>query len=269
MDTPAPSGELRIEYQPLSGITPAVENPKLHHLGEIHLSMDRFGFTAPILVNETTGRLVAGHGRVDTLKQRQASGAPPPANIRESNGEWFVPVIRGLSFESDSDARAYVLADNRLTELGGWDDVGLAEILKGLAEEDGGLIGTGFDGDDLDEILQRINQGGGGSDGAASALSAEQARATLAERFLVPPFSVLDARQGYWQERKRAWLALGIESELGRGSGTWVESEQTGSPADPQANYSKKASPGGSPRPAMKLNQNGKTDRGDGKGRKI
>ena len=45
----------------------------------------------------------------------------------------------------------------------------------------------------------------------------EQARQTLAERFVVPPFSVLDARQGYWQERKRAWLALGIQSELGRG----------------------------------------------------
>jgi DNA modification methylase len=39
---------------------------------------------------------------------------------------------------------------------------------------------------------------------------------TLAEKFLVPPFSVLDARQGYWQERKRAWLSLGIKSEEGR-----------------------------------------------------
>jgi len=45
----------------------------------------------------------------------------------------------------------------------------------------------------------------------------------LAERFGVPPFSVLDARQGYWQTRKRTWLALGIQSELGRGEG---ESEQ-------------------------------------------
>jgi hypothetical protein len=35
----------------------------------------------------------------------------------------------------------------------------------------------------------------------------------------VPPFSVLDARQGYWQERKRAWLSLGIQSEVGRGGG--------------------------------------------------
>lgn len=40
---------------------------------------------------------------------------------------------------------------------------------------------------------------------------------TLADRFLVPPFSVLDTRQGYWQERKRQWLALGIQSEVGRG----------------------------------------------------
>jgi DNA modification methylase len=39
---------------------------------------------------------------------------------------------------------------------------------------------------------------------------------TLEDRFLVPPFSVLDTRAGYWQTRKRAWLALGIQGELGR-----------------------------------------------------
>lgn len=39
----------------------------------------------------------------------------------------------------------------------------------------------------------------------------------LRQRFLVPPFSVLDARQGEWQERKRLWISLGIKSELGRG----------------------------------------------------
>ena len=39
----------------------------------------------------------------------------------------------------------------------------------------------------------------------------------LARDFGVPPFSVLNAREGDWQNRKRAWLALGIESELGRG----------------------------------------------------
>jgi len=35
----------------------------------------------------------------------------------------------------------------------------------------------------------------------------------LAERFVVPPFSILDTRQGYWQERKKAWLRLGIQGE--------------------------------------------------------
>jgi hypothetical protein len=34
-----------------------------------------------------------------------------------------------------------------------------------------------------------------------------------------PPFSVLNAREGWWQDRKRAWLSLGIRSELGRGGG--------------------------------------------------
>lgn len=40
---------------------------------------------------------------------------------------------------------------------------------------------------------------------------------SLTDKFIVPPFSVLDTRQGYWQDRKAQWLALGIESELGRG----------------------------------------------------
>jgi hypothetical protein len=44
------------------------------------------------------------------------------------------------------------------------------------------------------------------------------AAATLAERFMLPPFSVFNAREGWWQDRKRAWLALGIQSELGRGA---------------------------------------------------
>lgn len=42
---------------------------------------------------------------------------------------------------------------------------------------------------------------------------------TLGDKFLIPPFTVLNAREGWWQERKRAWLAIGIQSELGRGGG--------------------------------------------------
>lgn len=57
------------------------------------------------------------------------------------------------------------------------------------------------------------------------------ASGSLADRFGVPPFSVLDARQGYWQARKAAWLALGVEGELGRGETlTYSGSEYVTSP---------------------------------------
>jgi len=39
---------------------------------------------------------------------------------------------------------------------------------------------------------------------------------SLSDRYMVPPFSVLDARQGWWQTRKRQWIGIGIQSELGR-----------------------------------------------------
>lgn len=52
--------------------------------------------------------------------------------------------------------------------------------------------------------------------GQAKLFEIEQVSLTLADRFLVPPFSVLDARAGYWKARKQSWLDLGIKSELGR-----------------------------------------------------
>jgi hypothetical protein len=48
----------------------------------------------------------------------------------------------------------------------------------------------------------------------------------LAERFEFPPFSVLNAREGGWQERKRAWLSFGIQSELGRDGGATYSAKQ-------------------------------------------
>lgn len=71
--------------------------------------------------------------------------------------------------------------------------------------------------DDTDYLDLQINKlcGEIAADIETSIISAEDARKTLAERFIVPPFSTLDTRQGYWQERKTAWIGLGIRSELG------------------------------------------------------
>jgi len=82
----------------------------------------------------------------------------------------------------------------------------------------------------------------------------QQKNGVLGEKFEFPPFTVLNARDGLWQERKRAWLSLGIRSELGRGVGLLKYSEQAtigvgGLPAPPKSyQYQQKglgATPGG------------------------
>jgi hypothetical protein len=52
---------------------------------------------------------------------------------------------------------------------------------------------------------------------SASDGSAKPALLSMRDKFLIPPFSILNAREGWWQDRKRQWLAIGIQSELGRG----------------------------------------------------
>lgn len=60
----------------------------------------------------------------------------------------------------------------------------------------------------------------------------------LAQKFFYPPFSVLSARDGVWQDRKRAWIGLGIQSELGRG-GALLDDAAPGGSAMPAMNYKK------------------------------
>jgi len=146
---------IRIEYMPLSKLVRAPRNPKQHDLGALHQSINRFGYVAPVLINEATGRIVAGHGRIDALQQMKAAGHSPPLRVKVKDGEWLVPVIRGIRFKDDAEAEAYLVADNNLTLLGGWDDNTLADVLSDLAAQDS-LEGTGFDGDDLDALLARL-----------------------------------------------------------------------------------------------------------------
>ena len=152
--------------------------------------------------------------------------------------------------------RANIVANKR---GGTWD----FDMLADQFEQDD-LLAWGFEPFELG-IGGDIEQEAG--DGEAQ--TEEQARATLAERFLVPPFSVLDARQGYWQARKSAWIALGIQSELGRGenivpNGGERPPEQDGA----SMRRTRSNSPGGSPRPAASL-KNGRTVRGDGTGKPL
>lgn len=149
------TAERHIEYLPLAAIKPATKNPKAHDIGEITHSYKRNGFGEPPLLDERTGRLVAGHGRIETLVFLKKQGGDPPEGLRVDRGEWLVPVVRGWASKSDADAAAYLIGSNRLSELGGWDDPERDAMLVELSKlgEDA-LLGTGYDADDVDRILR-------------------------------------------------------------------------------------------------------------------
>lgn len=216
----------------------------------IETSLRQVGAARSGVIDEN-GVILAGNGTYEALA---AAGIEKVKVVEADGNEWVVVQRKGLSEEQK---RLLALADNRAAELAEWDGPALAAQGIDLA--------PWFNTAELAKI------GAGSSDVGQDGPTVEAARQTLRERFLIPPFSVLDARQGYWQDRKRAWLALGIQSEIGRGGGINNQSEMALRLAGGFENHpahKAKLSPGGSPRPAMKL-KDGHTVRGDGKGRAM
>lgn len=119
---PSPtSAPLKVTYAPLSEIQRWPRNPKKHKDALIRESIVEHGFVLPLVRDENSGRIVAGHGRLDELEAMKAEGLPPPRRILVRGGEWHVPVLSGVSFPDEATAEDYLLSDNRLVELGGWD----------------------------------------------------------------------------------------------------------------------------------------------------
>jgi ParB-like chromosome segregation protein Spo0J len=149
---------IRIKSEIVNDLLPAALNPKDHDLGSLITSICRFGFTAPLIVNDHTGRLLAGHGRAEALLKMWSDGETPPkgVSVDKATGQWKVPVVRGISIEDEREADAYLIADNRLTEAGSWHLEDLSSMLADLVKDGVSLDGLGFDGDDLDEMLKDV-----------------------------------------------------------------------------------------------------------------
>lgn len=137
----------RIEYLDLDDLVEAEVNPKDHDADEIEAAVTRFGFMEPPFLDGRTGRLIAGHGRRGELLRRRAAGEDPPEHVVVTAGRWTVPVVVGWESADDDEAAALLVALNRITEEGGWDDGLLA-----LLERADTLEGTGFDVFDLDDL---------------------------------------------------------------------------------------------------------------------
>lgn len=172
----------------MADLVPYAHNAKKHpqkQVDEIAESITQFGDCDPIAVwhnEQGQPEIVEGHGRYMALKQLGIETAP----------------VIYLDHLTDEQRRAYTHVHNQTTLSSGFDYNALTEDMDNLNMDWAAL---GFE-----EYLPKFEDEG------------EEPRKSLAERFGIPPFSVIDARKGEWAERKKAWMALGIRSELGRGA---------------------------------------------------
>lgn len=214
----------------VSALRPDPRNPRTHDEAQVRklvTAIREVGWTNPILVDGDM-TILAGHGRLMAAKMLGLDAVP-------------VLVLPNLTPEQ---RKLVLIGDNRLAEDAGWDREALAVLLREIEEAGLGFEATGFGDAEIEAILREANQGGGDApaagDGAAGGGSTPTGAGSLAARFGVPPFSVLNAREGWWQERKRAWLALGIRSEVGRG-GNLLNFSETLMQPDPAKRAAAKA----------------------------
>jgi DNA modification methylase len=137
-------GAKTIEWLETKGLIPYAKNSRTHseaQVAQIAGSIKEFGFNNPVLVDEDNG-IIAGHGRVMAAQKL---------------GLQAVPCIR-LAHLSDTQRKAYVIADNRLALNAGWDDQMLTLELQELDGEDFDLSLLGFEADELNALLNPIKE---------------------------------------------------------------------------------------------------------------
>ena len=174
--------KLEIVYLDPHELTPYENNTRKHSpedIEQIKASIQADGFNDPIGVWGENNLIVEGHGRQIAALEM---------------GLDKVPCIR-LDHMTETQRRDYAIRHNRTAELSGWDFAKLEEEIAALEIEGVDLSGLKFDFDGNYGVGQTEND----------SPSAAEPQVKLSDKFVIPPFSVLDTRQGYWGNRKRAW----------------------------------------------------------------
>lgn len=150
------------------------KNARKGDIKAIKRSYEQFGQRKPIVATKD-GTVIAGNHQLQSAKEL---------------GWDKIAVV--FTNDDELTAKAFALADNRTSELGGYDKDFLAEMLSAVESDEEMFKATGFTEKDIAELIEVGTKQHG----------------KLQEVFVVPPFSVLDTRQGYWQDRKKAWANL-------------------------------------------------------------
>lgn len=142
MDDFAPKMADHIELKKVDELIPYSKNARLHseaQVAQIAASIIEFGFTNPVLIDGEKG-IIAGHGRLMAAKK---------LGLKE------VPVVV-LDHLSETQKKAYIIADNKLAENAGWDEEILASELADLKNEDFNLDLIGFEDQELEKIFANL-----------------------------------------------------------------------------------------------------------------
>jgi ParB-like chromosome segregation protein Spo0J len=130
---------LKITYQKCSDLKKYERNSRTHseaQIGQIRKSIEEFGFTNPLLVDED-GQVIAGHGRLIAA---------------ELMGMHEVPCVQ-VTHMTPAQKRAYIIADNKLAMNAGWDEELLSLELGELKDQGVELGIIGFSANELDDIF--------------------------------------------------------------------------------------------------------------------
>lgn len=178
-----------IEQVKLADLTPYEGNAKQHppeQVRQIVASIRDFGFNDPLAIDENNV-IIEGHGRYMALIEMGADTAP---------------CIR-LTGMTAQQKQAYILVHNKLTMNTGFDLQQLDLELRKITDYD--MAGFDFELPGEKKLTTREK------------VAANPIDTDLFTDFVVPPFSVLDSRQGYWQDRKNWWIEdIGLKSVEGR-----------------------------------------------------
>jgi hypothetical protein len=165
---------MKVEQVNITDLIFADYNPRAatkKEVEDLKKSLERFGFVEPVVANSEEKRkniIIGGHFRVQVAKDLGIKKVP-------------VHYIKILDIKKERELN---LRLNKNTGRWDWD------LLANFDEEL--LKDTGFEASELDKVFQTYSE----------------KKDNLKRNFGAPPFSILDSRQGYWQERKNNWKAL-------------------------------------------------------------
>ena len=184
--------KIKIVERQLAELKPYENNPRINDdaVEPVAESIRQFGFKVPIII-DGGGVIIAGHTRYRA------------AHLLELDK---VPCIVADDLTPEQ-IKAFRIADNKTAEFAEWDLELLSAELEELTAFDIDMTAFNFDDeffaqtDDIDDI-------GDGIGWQKPTNVHEKSEITLVDRFIVPPFSILDTRQGYWADRVRSWRGM-------------------------------------------------------------